>query len=435
MSKINILEALRVSLTSIKNYINENYYNTSKIDELLNEKADTDDLFSRDYNDLNNKPDILSVEDLPCYDSREYETVTLTYDGNKETKEVLDVVPGEVSFVKITDNISIDDLERLSTADVTICMSSSDGQTQENTINIADSGGCEFVQENIYRAAESFILLVLEDTDFSGTDIAKGIWVMHVNESSLSDYYAKSLTYNTCISGELKKLDEKYLEKKPGICSEGKVYTYTIYDDPDERTIETTLTDICGPGAESFNTTEHNEPKAIGECSHAEGFETIAYGFASHAEGDENVALGEASHVEGLYNYAIGYAAHAEGVATSAMKDSSHAEGESTIANCESQHVQGKYNIKDTEDKYAHIVGNGSSKEERSNAHTLDWDGNAWFQGDIFVKGTSQNDAQKIATEDYVDNKLSGLTIIRITQAEYDALATKDPNTLYLIIN
>lgn len=191
MSKINILEALRVSLTSIKNYINENYYNTSKIDELLNEKADTDD--------------------LPCYDTREYEYVTLTYDGNKGTKEVLDVVPGEASFVKITDNISINDLESLSTADVTICMFNSDGQTEEYTINVADSGGCEFVQENIYRAAESFILLVLEDTDFSGIDIAKGIWFMHVNESSLSYYYPKSLTYNTCISGELKKLDEKFI--------------------------------------------------------------------------------------------------------------------------------------------------------------------------------------------------------------------------------
>ena len=35
----------------------------------------------------------------------------------------------------------------------------------------------------------------------------------------------------------------------------------------------------------------------------------------------------------------------------------------------------------------------------------------------------------------YIDNKLSGLTMIRITRSEYDALATKDPNTLYLITN
>ena len=41
-------------------------------------------------------------------------------------------------------------------------------------------------------------------------------------------------------------------------------------------------------------------------------------------------------------------------------------------------------------------------------------------------------------TKDYIaqeiDNKLSGLTIVKITQAEYEALETKDPNTLYLIV-
>lgn len=43
-----------------------------------------------------------------------------------------------------------------------------------------------------------------------------------------------------------------------------------------------------------------------------------------------------------------------------------------------------------------------------------------------------------LASESYVnqeiDNRLSGLQIVKITQAEYDALATKDPNTLYLIV-
>ena len=37
--------------------------------------------------------------------------------------------------------------------------------------------------------------------------------------------------------------------------------------------------------------------------------------------------------------------------------------------------------------KYAHIVGNGESNSARSNAHTLDWDGNAWFAGT--VEGTA----------------------------------------------
>lgn len=54
--------------------------------------------------------------------------------------------------------------------------------------------------------------------------------------------------------------------------------------------------------------------------------------------------------------------------------------------------------------KYAHIVGNGTSDNARSNAHTLDWDGNAWFQGNIYVGGTGQDDenAKKLATEESV---------------------------------
>jgi hypothetical protein len=49
--------------------------------------------------------------------------------------------------------------------------------------------------------------------------------------------------------------------------------------------------------------------------------------------------------------------------------------------------------VKDYANKYAHIVGNGTEESKRSNAHTLDWDGNAWFAGDIYVGGTSQDDA------------------------------------------
>lgn len=50
----------------------------------------------------------------------------------------------------------------------------------------------------------------------------------------------------------------------------------------------------------------------------------------------------------------------------------SHSEGYNTIATGDYQHVQGKWNEIDKENKYADIVGNGSSKNNRSNAYTLD---------------------------------------------------------------
>lgn len=63
----------------------------------------------------------------------------------------------------------------------------------------------------------------------------------------------------------------------------------------------------------------------------------------------------------------------------------SHAEGRGTIAAGIYSHAQGKYNIEDTQNKYAHIVGNGTSASARSNAYTLDWQGYGWFAGGVTV--------------------------------------------------
>lgn len=69
-----------------------------------------------------------------------------------------------------------------------------------------------------------------------------------------------------------------------------------------------------------------------------------------------------------------------------AMGKNSSAEGEETIALGEDQHVQGHYNELDREGKYAHIVGNGSGLDSRSNAYTLDWEGNGNYSGTVTAK-------------------------------------------------
>ena len=58
-------------------------------------------------------------------------------------------------------------------------------------------------------------------------------------------------------------------------------------------------------------------------------------------------------------------------------------EGSNTTASGEASHVEGRYNIEDPDNKYAHIVGNGTSNTFRSNAYTLDWSGNAWYAGTV----------------------------------------------------
>ena len=130
------------------------------------------------------------------------------------------------------------------------------------------------------------------------------------------------------------------------------------------------------------------ETVASGQSSHAEGYQTTASGDNSHAEGRGTMASGSAAHAEGSNTVASNIYSHAEGIDTKATGTYSHAEGESTIASGIDQHVQGRRNIKDENDKYAHIVGNGNSTKA-SNAHTLDWEGNAWFAGNVYVGSTS----------------------------------------------
>ena len=122
-----------------------------------------------------------------------------------------------------------------------------------------------------------------------------------------------------------------------------------------------------------------------GYAAHAEGFDCEAIGEYSHAEGYSTKAEGERSHAEGYSSEALGMYSHAEGRSCTTEAESSHAEGYGCVAKGAHQHVQGKYNVYDNQGKYAHIVGNGSSTANRSNAHTVDWDGNAWYAGDVFI--------------------------------------------------
>lgn len=126
---------------------------------------------------------------------------------------------------------------------------------------------------------------------------------------------------------------------------------------------------------------------AIATAAHAEGGYTVANASYSHAEGFKSASTGEYSHVEGIVCESSGQGSHAEGYYTVASGQRSHSEGCFTEAASQYQHVQGKYNVVDSNGVYAHIVGNGTGKNNRHNAHTLDWQGNAWFAGE--VQGTN----------------------------------------------
>ena len=152
-----------------------------------------------------------------------------------------------------------------------------------------------------------------------------------------------------------------------------------------------------------------------GSCSFVEGYNGSAAGnYGAHSEGYYTEANGDRSHAEGDGSVANGVGAHAE--------------GQKTIASCDYSHVQGKYNIEDTTDTYAHIVGNGEGNASRSNAHTIDWDGNAWFAGDVYVGGTSQDDtaASKVITGADID----GIVYANDNETNEAVTATINADTL-----
>ena len=173
------------------------------------------------------------------------------------------------------------------------------------------------------------------------------------------------------IAAQVVKIDEKYLPELPHMDKVNPTGTGAFSLN---RKADTTIGNYSF--AECHNTT------ASGYASHAECHNTTASGYASHAEGSDTTASGGASHAEGSGTTASDEGSHAEGIDTTASGYASHAEGYGTKASSHYQHVHGTYNIEDTSNTYAEIVGNGTTLEN-SNAHTLDWSGNAWFAGTV----------------------------------------------------
>ena len=166
----------------------------------------------------------------------------------------------------------------------------------------------------------------------------------------------------------------------------------------------------------------------MGPHAFAEGDWTMAEGNSSHAEGYSTKAFGETCHAEGNGTSADGACSHAEGYLSSVEGFGSHAEGFATCAYGRGQHVEGEFNIPDEVDEvrdrgqYLHIAGNGSWDDQiESNAYTLDWSGNGWFAGDVYVGSTSGTNkdegSKKLATEDFVTSAYG-----TITEAEVDEI-------------
>ena len=194
---------------------------------------------------------------------------------------------------------------------------------------------------------------------------------------------------------------------------------------------------------------------ASAQYSTALGYMTEATGAHAHGEGYNTHATGMSSHSEGEYSTASASSSHAEGNQTIAAGNCSHAEGKNTKATGYASHVQGCFNVPDdytnwtewvsetsysvgdkvkvtdgttikgyicatanndavftssnwTEDNkinYAEITGNGAAGAT-SNARALDWDGNEYLNGTLYVNcDNDSTNGTEVATKSYVDSK------------------------------
>ena len=97
---------------------------------------------------------------------------------------------------------------------------------------------------------------------------------------------------------------------------------------------------------------------------------------------------GQHSFSSGEYTLASGFASFAQGIGT--------------VAEYEGQFVIGCNNKLGGED-LAFIIGNGLTDLNRSNIHTVNKLGNAWYAGDIHIGGEDFSSGQKLATEQYAN--------------------------------
>ena len=131
-------------------------------------------------------------------------------------------------------------------------------------------------------------------------------------------------------------------------------------------------TNPVGYGSFAMNKAEDT---TVGDCAFIEGYDNEGSGTYSHVEGWNNIAIGTA------------------------------------------QHVQGKWNKPDS--MYAHIVGNGNSADDRANIHTVDWNGEAWFKGNVYIG----DPRKQLATMDEINKTYESLdTLIAKTVVHGEVL-------------
>lgn len=145
----------------------------------------------------------------------------------------------------------------------------------------------------------------------------------------------------------------------------------------------------------------------------------FAWGIDCQATGGSAVAWGEQVKAYAANAFARGYATQIHGQNSSSFGSNNIIRGANAFVigsnhniNSDNVFVAGRSSLDNS--NAAYILGNGDSATSvKSNASIVDWSGNGYFAGDLYVNGDGQtigfDGAKKVATEELVDKKAEGL--------------------------
>lgn len=106
---------------------------------------------------------------------------------------------------------------------------------------------------------------------------------------------------------------------------------------------------------------DENLPKKIKD---GEGARSVKFGSATKAPGNDSFAGGNNSEANAMRTITV---------------------GQWTVAESPAQATFGKFNTRDFDEKYVFMLGNGRSDSLRSDAVVVDWQGNAYLAGNVYV--------------------------------------------------
>lgn len=146
-------------------------------------------------------------------------------------------------------------------------------------------------------------------------------------------------------------------------------------------------------------------PEATADNSISIGLETSASGVGSIAMGEYSMATADCATAIGYSNIANGRYSSALGKESNSVGEASFTIGTGTVTTGNNQFAFGRYNTQDPEGTYVLMIGAGSGDENRKNIVTIDWSGNAKFNGTITAAEPIED--SHLTTKHYTDTLIN----------------------------